>query len=63
VSTLPLLLGLLIVINLVLLLWLFLYQRSGSSQATGIEALVDRSTGLQKALTEQFSAAASRRHV
>jgi len=56
VSTLPLLLGLLIVINLVLLLWLFLYQRSGSSQVAGIEALVDRSNGLQKVLTEQFFA-------
>ena len=56
-STLPLLLGLLIVINVVLLLWLFLYQRSGSSQVTGIETLVDRSDGLQKALTEQFSMA------
>jgi DNA recombination protein RmuC len=56
-ATLPLLLGLLIVINLVLLLWLFLYQRSGSSQVAGIEALVERSNELQKALTEQFSGA------
>src|SRR5207248_5198927 len=57
VATLPLLLGLLIVINLVLLLWLFLYQRSRPSQVVGLEVLVERSNGLQKALTEQFSLA------
>ena len=56
-ATLPLLLGLLVVVNLVLLLWLLLYQRSGPSQAAGIKELVDRSDGLQKTLSEQFSAA------
>ena len=56
-ASLPLLLGLLIVINLVLLLWIFLYQRSRPSQVVGLEVLVERSNGLQKALTEQFSLA------
>lgn len=56
-ATLPLLLGLIIVLNLVLLLWVLMHQRSGSSQDAGIKALVDRSEGLQKALTQQFSSA------
>jgi DNA recombination protein RmuC len=57
VATLPLLLGLIIVLNLVLLLWVLLHQRSGSSQDSGIKALADRSEDLQKALTQQLSAA------
>jgi len=57
VASLPFLLGLLLVINLVLLLGLVVYQRSGSSQATAIARLVQQSDGLQKTMTQQFSAA------
>jgi DNA recombination protein RmuC len=57
VASLPFLLGLLLVINLVLLLWLVVYQRSGSSQTAAIARLVQQSDGLQKTLTQQFSAA------
>ncbi len=56
-ATFPLLLGLLIVLNLVLLLWILVYQRSGGSQVAGIKRLVEQSEQLQKALTQQFSAA------
>jgi len=56
-SSLPLLVGLLFAVNVVLLLWLVVYQRSGSTQAAGIKSLVDRSEGLQQTLTQQFSAA------
>ena len=56
-ASLPFLLGLLLVINLVLLLGLVVYQRSGSSQATAIARLVQQSDGLQKTMTQQFSAA------
>jgi DNA recombination protein RmuC len=56
-AALPLLLGLLLVVNLVLQLWLLLYQRSRSPQTTQIERLIEKSEGLQQALTHQFSAA------
>ena len=56
-SSLPLLVGLLLAVNLVLLLWLLLYQRYGSSQAAAIKGLAERSDGLQQALSRQFSAA------
>jgi len=56
-AILPLLFGLLTGISLVLLLGLLLYQRSGLSQVAGIKRLVEQSEGLQKALTQQFSAA------
>lgn len=56
-ATLPLLLGLIIVLNLVLLLWVLLHQRSGSAQHAGTKALIDRFEALQKALTQQFSSA------
>src|SRR5437660_4135914 len=56
-ATFPLLLGLLIVLNLVLLLWILVYQRSGGSQVAGIKRLIEQSEQLQKALTQQFSAA------
>jgi DNA recombination protein RmuC len=56
-ATLPLLLDLVAVLNLVLLLWVLLHQRSGSSQTIVIKRLVEQSEGLQKALTEQFSTA------
>jgi DNA recombination protein RmuC len=56
-SSLPLLVGLLLVVNVVLLLWLVVYQRSGSSQTAAIKGLAQRSEGLQQALTQQFSAA------
>jgi DNA recombination protein RmuC len=56
-AILQLLLGLVLAANLVLLLWLVLYRRSGSSQAAGIERLIERSGGLQQALTQQFSTA------
>lgn len=56
-ATLQLLLGLLLAVNLVLLLWLLLYQRSRSSQVAGIERVIEQSEGLQRVLTLQFSAA------
>jgi DNA recombination protein RmuC len=56
-ATLQLLLGLLIVLNLVLLLWVLLHQWSGGTQAAGIKRLIEQSEGLQKALTHQFSVA------
>jgi DNA recombination protein RmuC len=56
-SSLPLLVGLLLVVNVVLLLWLVVYQRSGSSQTAAIKGLAQQSDGLQQALTQQFSAA------
>ena len=56
-SSLPLFVGLLLAVNVVLLLWLVLYQRSGGSQSAGIKGLVDRSQALQQTLTQQFSAA------
>jgi DNA recombination protein RmuC len=56
-ASLPFLLGLLIVLNLVLLLWLVVHQWTDSSQASGIERVIRRSEGLQQVLTQQFSAA------
>ena len=56
-AILPLLLGLIIVLNVVLLLWVVLHQRSGSSQGDGIKGLVERTEGLQQALSQQLSAA------
>ena len=56
-SPFPLLLGLLLAVNLVLLLWLVVYQRSGSPQATALKGLAEQSAGLQQALTQQFSSA------
>ena len=56
-ATLPLLLGLIIVLNLVLLLWVLLHQRSQDSQAAGIKDLIGRTEGLQQALTQQLSSA------
>ncbi len=52
---LPLLLGLLLVVNAVLLLWLVLYQRSSSSQTAVIKRLADQASGLQENLTRQFA--------
>jgi DNA recombination protein RmuC len=56
-AILPLLLGLVLVGNVVLLLWLVLYQRSASSQVTVITRLADQASGLQEVLTRQFAAA------
>jgi sensor domain CHASE-containing protein len=56
-GVLPVLLGLVLVVNLALMLWLVLYQRSASSQASVIKRLADQSSGLQEALTRQFAAA------
>jgi DNA recombination protein RmuC len=56
-AILPLLLGLVLVANVVLLLWLVLYQRSASSQVTVITRLADQASGLQEVLTRQFAAA------
>ena len=56
-AILPLLLGLIIVLNVVLLLWVVLHQRSANSQDAGIKGLVDRTEGLQQALTQQLSSA------
>jgi DNA recombination protein RmuC len=59
VATLSLALGLLIVVNLVLLLWLLLHQRWGSSQAAEINKLVATCDGLEEALSGQFRAASA----
>jgi len=56
-ATLPLLLGLVVVLNLVLLLWMLLHQRSGSSQSIESKRIIEQSDNLQKTLTQQFSAA------
>ena len=56
-ATLPLLLGLIIVLLVVLLLWVLMHQWSGRSQDAGIKGLADRSDALQKALTQQFASA------
>lgn len=53
----PLLLGLIIVLNVVLLLWLVLHQWGKPSQAAASERLIERTEGLQRALSQQFSAA------
>jgi hypothetical protein len=57
VATLPLLLGLIIVLLVVLLLWVLMHQWSGRSQDAGIKGLSERSDGLQKARTQQFASA------
>jgi DNA recombination protein RmuC len=56
-ATLPLLLGLIVVLNLVLLLWTLLHQWPGGSQSAVTKRLVEQSEQLQKALTQQFSTA------
>ena len=56
-ATLPLLLGLVVILNLVLLLWTLLHQRSGSSQSVESKRIIEQSDNLQKVLTQQFSAA------
>jgi DNA recombination protein RmuC len=56
-ATLPLLLGLVVVLNLVLLLWMLLHQRFGSSQSIESKRIIEQSDNLQKTLTQQFSAA------
>jgi DNA recombination protein RmuC len=56
-ATLPLLLGMVVVLNLVLLLWMLLHQRSGSSQSVETKRIIEQSDNLQKVLTQQFSAA------
>jgi DNA recombination protein RmuC len=56
-AILPILLGLVIVINVVLLLWLVLHQWSSGSQDAGIKRLVEQSEALQKSLTQQFATA------
>jgi DNA recombination protein RmuC len=52
---LPYLLGLLLVANAALMLWLVLYQRSSSSQTAVIKRLADQTSGLHEALTRQIS--------
>jgi DNA recombination protein RmuC len=54
---LPLLLGLVLAVNVVLLLWLVLYQRSSSSQTAVIKRLADQASGLHEALSRQFASA------
>jgi DNA recombination protein RmuC len=56
-TILPFLLGLIIVLNVVLLLWVAQHQWTGRSQPLGLKELTDRTEGLQQALTQQFSAA------
>ena len=56
-AILPLLLGLLLAVNVVLMLWLVLYQRSSSSQAAVTKRLADQASGLHEALTRQFASA------
>jgi DNA recombination protein RmuC len=46
-----------VVLNLVLLLWMLLHQRSGSSQSVETKRIIEQSDNLQKVLTQQFSAA------
>jgi DNA recombination protein RmuC len=50
-------LGLLVVANIALLVWILFSDGRGSSQATEISKLVAHSEGLQQALTQQFSSA------
>lgn len=59
-AILPLLIGLLLALNLTVLLWLLLYQRFRPSQAAGIERVIERSEGLQRALTAATNDLASR---
>ena len=54
---LPLLVGLVLAFNVILLLWLLRNQRPRPSQTDGIERVIERSDGLQQALTQQFSSA------
>ena len=56
-ASLPFLLGLIIVLNVVLLLWLAQHQWAGRSQVPGFKELTLRTEGLQQALSQQFSAA------
>jgi DNA recombination protein RmuC len=56
-ATLPLLLGLALAANLVLLLWLLLYRRSDHSQVAGMKELVEQSARLQQVMTQQLSTA------
>jgi len=44
-------------LNVVLVLWLALHQWAPASQTDGTERVIERSEGLQQALTQQFSAA------
>jgi DNA recombination protein RmuC len=55
-ATLSLLLGLLIVCNLVLLLWVLLHQRFRGSEHDAYKRLASQSESLQQALTGQFAA-------
>ncbi len=56
-ATLPLLLGLLIALNVVLLFWMLLHQRSGGGEHNAFKRLASQSENLQQALTGQFAAA------
>jgi len=56
-ATLTLLLGLALVANVVLMLWLLLYRRSGSSQVADLKQVVEQSARFQQAVTQQLSAA------
>ena len=56
---LPLLLGLVLAVNVVLLLWLAFYQRSSYSQAAVIKRLVDQASGLHESLSRQFASASA----
>ena len=56
-AILPILLGLIIVLNLALVLWVALHLRSWTSQDVAIKRLVDSTEGLQQALTQQLSTA------
>ena len=56
-ATLALLLGLALAANVVLMLWLLLYRRSGSLQVAGMKDVTEQSVRLQQALTQQLSTA------
>jgi len=56
-ATLALLLGLALAANVVLMLWLLLYRRSGSSQVDGTKEVVEQSARFQQAVTQQLSTA------
>lgn len=56
-ATLALLLGLALAANVVLMLWLLMYRRSGSSQVAGIKEVLEQSARFQQAVSQQLSMA------
>ena len=54
-TALPILLGLIVVLNLAILVSLWLYQRSGVSQVAGIKALDERSQAFEKTISRELA--------